>query len=270
MDYKIVFSDIDGTLLNKERQLSPLTKEVIRELQQKIPVILISSRMPAAIRHLQQELHIGHQPLIAFNGALVLIDNKPVHSTEIPLKILEDLNQFNPSEETHLSLYHNDEWFVPQYDQWAAREEHNTGVKPHVMKNAEVIANWKLQKIDPHKIMCMGKEQKINNIINYLFERYAEQLHLYRSKPTYLEIASKKVSKLTAIELLLKERFHFPLSETIAFGDNHNDREMLEAAGLGIAVGNAQPEILKIAAQITHDSHKDGVALSLKQIFKMS
>ena len=270
MEYKIIFSDIDGTLLNKDRQLSSLTKEVIQELQQKIPVILISSRMPAAMRHLQQELHIGHQPLIAYNGALVLIDNIPVHSTEIPLEILQDLNEFNLSEEIHLSLYHNDDWFVPEYDQWAVREEHNTRVKPQVRKNTEVIADWETGKKGPHKIMCMGEEQKIDSIENYLFQKYAKQLHLYRSKPTYLEIASKEVSKLTALQFLLKEHFQLPLNETIAFGDNHNDREMLEAAGMGIAVGNAQPEILKIAKHITRHSHEDGVALSLQQIFKMS
>lgn len=269
MNFKIVFSDIDGTLLNKDRKLSSLTKRVFRELQQKIPIVLISSRMPAAMRHLQEELHIEHQPLIAYNGGLVLVKNKPIHSTEIPLEILKDLHTFNLSEEAHLSLYNNDDWYVPRYDQWAEREEQNTQVKPQVKQNSAVIEEWEKEGKGPHKIMCMGVEEKISAIENYLFERYAHQLHLYRSKPTYLEIANNKISKLTGINLLLKEHFNLSLSETIAFGDNHNDYEMIKAAGMGIAVGNAKQEIIHIARYTAHNSHDDGVAVSLQQLFKM-
>lgn len=269
MSFKIVFSDIDGTLLNKDRKLSLLTKRIFRELQQKIPIVLISSRMPAAMRHLQEELHIGHQPLIAYNGGLILVDNRPIHSTEIPLEILKDLHDFKLSEEVHLSLYNNDDWYVPQYDQWAEREEQNTQVKPQVKQNAEVIEDWEKKGKGPHKIMCMGEEENITAIENHLFERYPNTLHLYRSKPTYLEIANKKISKLTAIELLLEEHFKFSLSETVAFGDNYNDYEMIKAAGMGIAVGNARQEIAQIARQTTHNSHDDGVAVSLQQLFKM-
>ena len=270
MSYKIVFSDIDGTLLNKNRKLSPLTTEVFRELQKETPVVLISARMPAAIRHLQQELGIAHEPLIAYNGGLILVNDTPVHSTEISLEILKELHKFNLSDEVHLSLYHNDEWFVPQKDEWAEREENNTQVKPEVKSNEEAIRSWESEAKGPHKIMCMGAEDKIDKIEKHLFERYKDQLHLYRSKNTYLEIANKKVSKLTAIQLLLKEHFHLSLEEAVAFGDNFNDHDMLKAVGLGIAVGNAKPEILEIAREVTHHSHEDGVAKSLQQIFKMA
>jgi len=71
MKYKIVFSDIDGTLLNKERQLSTSTISEIKKLKNKIPFILISARMPAAMRHLQKELEIEELPIISYNGGLL-------------------------------------------------------------------------------------------------------------------------------------------------------------------------------------------------------
>ena len=269
MNYKIVFSDIDGTLLNKDRKLSALTKQVIQELQKKVPIVLISSRMPAAMRHLQEELHISHQPLIAYNGGLLLINDQPVHSTEIQLDILEQLCDFNKSENVHLSLYNHDDWFVPKADQWAEREENNTLVKAKMKSNEEVIQEWKKENKGPHKIMCMGDEAKITKLADFLFYHHKDQLHLYRSKSTYLEIADKRISKLTAIEKLLKEHFFLSLEETIAFGDNYNDHEMLKAAGMGIAVGNSKAEILEIATEVTHHSHEDGVARSLQKLFGM-
>lgn len=270
MTHKIIFSDIDGTLLNKDRQLSELTKEVIRELQTKVPVVLISSRMPEAMRHLQHELHISHQPLICYNGGLILIDDKPVSSTQISLDILKDLHKFNASLKCHLSLYHGEEWFVPSMDHWAKREESNTRVTPAVMPNEDVIIKWEKENKGAHKIMCMGEEEHIDKIVDHLTKNFGKELHLYRSKPTYLEVANREVSKLTAIKFLLEQHFHFSLEEAIAFGDNYNDYEMLKAVGMGIAVGNAKPEILEIANEITHHGKEDGVAKSLQKLFNLS
>lgn len=270
MTYKIIFTDIDGTLLNKDRVLSPLTLKVFRELQQSIPVVLISSRMPQAMQHLQKELHISHQPLICYNGGLIIVDGKVRSSTEIPWETINDLHNFNREVNCHLSLYNNTDWFVPEMDHWAKREENNTRVRPKVMNIEQVLKNWKPTSKGAHKIMCMGEPEKINSIENHLLEKYGKELHLYRSKDTYLEIANKKVSKLTAINLLLHSHYGFSLEQSIAFGDNHNDYEMLQAAGLGIAVANAKPEVLEIAKQITHPGKEDGVARSLQQLFKLS
>lgn len=270
MTYKIIFTDIDGTLLNKERQLSSLTLQVFQQLKDKLPVVLISSRMPQAMKHLQEELHISHQPLICYNGALISIDGKTVESREIPLEILEDLNDFNLEIECHLSLYNNIHWYVPQMDEWAKREENNTKVTPQIRSMHAVLEDWKTSKKGAHKIMCMGEKEKINAIENHLFDRYQDKLHLYRSKDTYLEVTNKEVSKLTAVKYLLDRHYGYSLEETIAFGDNYNDFEMLKAAGMGIAVGNARPEILEIAKQVTHHNTEDGVAKSLQQLFNLS
>lgn len=270
MDWKIVFTDIDGTLLNKDRELSPLTLKVFRELQKQLPIVLISSRMPQAMQHLQEELHISHQPLICYNGGLILVEGKTISSTEIPWQIIDKLHSFNKNINCHLSLYNNTDWFVPEADFWAKREENNTRVTPVVKPTEDVLCEWKISKKGAHKIMCMGEVDKIDAIEKYLFENHKNELHLYRSKDTYLEIANKEVSKLTAIKLLLDQHFGYSLEESIAFGDNYNDYEMLKAAGLGIAVGNARPEILEIAKQITHHGKEDGVAKSLQQLFNLS
>lgn len=270
MTYKIVFTDIDGTLLNKDRELSPLTLRVVRELQKQIPVVLISSRMPQAMQHLQEELQISHQPLICYNGAQVIVNGKTISSTEIPWEIIMDLHRYNKTINSHLSLFNKTEWFVPAMDFWAKREQNNTKVSPKVKPTEEVLQEWKTSKKGAHKIMCMSEARNVDRIEKHLLKNYKDQLHLYRSKDTYLEIANKEVSKLTAIKKLLDSHFNLTLKESIAFGDNYNDFEMLKAAGLGIAVGNAKPEILEIAGEITKHGKEDGVAISLQQLFNLS
>ena len=269
MQYKIVFSDIDGTLLNHDRELSPNTISTIKNLKDRLPFVLISARMPAAMRHLQADLEIKEQPIICYNGGLILVDGKAISSTEIPLNTLENLSDFNKKMNCHLSLYNSDEWYVPQYDQWAAREENNTKVKPELRSNREVISEWKKDNKGAHKIMAMGDEAHIDKIKDYLSENFPGELHLYRSKPTYLEIANKKISKLTAIKFLLKNHFNLTPEQSIAFGDNYNDVEMIKGVGMGVAVGNARKEVLEVANIVTQSGKEDGVANSLKELFQI-
>jgi len=268
--FKIIFSDIDGTLLNAARDLSKYTIETIEKLSKAdIPFILISSRMPAAMRHLQKKMNIEHLPLISYNGGLIVVDGKPVSSTEIPIEILTQLHQFNQDHDVHLSLFHNDEWYVPRDDFWTQREINNTKVQPEFESNQKVIEKWKKDGKGAHKIMAMGEEEKIDAIKEFLLEKFPDQLHLYRSKPTYLEIAPKTISKLTAVQHLLDTHFRFPLSQSMAFGDNYNDMEMIKGVGMGIAVGNAKPEVLEIAHMVTTPGKEDGVAKSICELLKL-
>jgi len=265
--FKIVFSDIDGTLLNATRELSTVTIQAIKELEElDIPFILISSRMPQAMYHLQEDLGISHHPIIAYNGGLVIVDGKSVSSTEISNHILQSLVDFNLQHDVHLSLFHREEWYVPREDFWSSREINNTKVQPTIMSNKEVLNSWKSYGKGAHKIMAMGEENKIDLIMDHLAAHFDNELHLYRSKATYLEIAPKEISKLTAVELLLKDHFRLPLSQSIAFGDNYNDIEMLQGVGLGIAVGNAKPEVLEVVHMVTSTGQEDGVAQSIREI----
>ena len=269
MKYKIVFSDIDGTLLNKERQLSPSTISEIKKLKNKIPFILISARMPAAMRHLQKELEIEELPIISYNGGLIIVNNQVVSTTEIPVSIIEHLTNWNSNLNCHLSLYHNDEWYVPSMDFWAKREENNTKISPDVKICEDVITKWRIENKGAHKIMAMGDESQIDDIVDFLGNEYPNELHLYRSKSTYLEISPKSISKLTAIKFLLNQHFNFNLEDVIAYGDNFNDVEMLNHVGFGVAVGNARNEAKLVANHITALSIEDGVAESLKQILPL-
>ena len=267
MKYQLVCTDIDGTLLNKDRELSELTIAQVKRISP-IPFVLISSRMPKGMRHLQQQFENTTTPLIAYNGGLVLHGNEVLHSTFINNNVLEATINKCVNTNIHLSLFHADEWYVQTMDYWAKREENNTKVTPTIKSNIEVLNTWKAEGKGAHKIMCMGDENEIDVLYKTLENEFSEEIMLYRSKETYIEISHKSISKKTAIEVLLSNIYpQLSMENVIAFGDNYNDIEMLKAVGLGVAVANANNEVLKIANKVTDTNKNDGVAKSLKELF---
>jgi Cof subfamily protein (haloacid dehalogenase superfamily) len=271
MIWKLVCSDIDGTLLNSERQLSKRTIYILKKVKDEIPVVLISSRMPKAMRHLQEELDVITHPLIAYNGGLVIdytnSEAEILLSIEIPTYIADSVIQFCQGTTIHTSLYHNDEWYVPEMDYWAKREMNNTKVTPEVADLSHVSSQWKSENKGAHKIMCMGEAEDIQRLHDYLTMHHADTVHAYRSKDTYIEIASKKISKLSALNFLLDHSYDIKLSEVMAFGDNYNDVEMIAGVGMGVAVANARDEVKAVSNAITKGNKEDGVAIMLEGLF---
>lgn len=265
---KTIFSDIDGTLLDKNRQLSQKTIQVIKSLPKEISVILASSRMPKAMRHLQAELSIEHRPLVCYNGAYILSsgleDAEVLFSTGIDPVTCRSIVDLAEVGDIHVSLYSGEDWYVPSRDKWAEREERNTKITPLVEDPLSVLDQWTEDNRVVHKIMCMGGENEIGKLHAFLEKEMSKQVHSYRSKETYIEVAPIATSKAHAIKVLHKLLGIDPKT-IMAFGDNYNDIEMLSAVEIGIAVDNAKPEVKLAASHITKANIDDGVALAIEQ-----
>jgi Cof subfamily protein (haloacid dehalogenase superfamily) len=264
MNFQAICTDIDGTLLNKERQLSTRTIQVIKSLDRNFPVILASSRMPSAMRHLQAELNIEHHPIIAYNGGYVLrytpAGVEEYCSIEIPGNVVARILALSKDTSIHNSLYRKDEWFAPALDHWTEREERITKVQSVVTDISEVVQGWISKGQGAHKVMCMGEEHEIHALEHELNTHLANEIHVYRSRPTYLELAPKSISKATGLEVLLAKLYDFPMKSVICFGDNYNDIDLLKCGGFGVAVANAREEVKAVATEIAGRSVEDGVA----------
>ncbi|HET8860304.1 Cof-type HAD-IIB family hydrolase [Marivirga sp.] len=267
--FKAICTDIDGTLLNPDRELSKRTIDIIRSIKDDVSVILASSRMPAAMRHLQETLGITDQPLICYNGGYIISQKdgiKVLDSVEIPFSLCEFIAQWSHNKKLHAGFYLEDDWYAPSDDQWTKREINNTKVQASIYSGLDLMQSWKSLNKGAHKIMCMGEPQLIDQLVAELYAIDAP-LHLYRSKDTYLEIAPLQISKASALNQLLQAELNIEMRDVIAFGDNYNDIEMLKAVGCGVAVGNAKDEVKKIADEITLPGKEDGVAATLEKYF---
>ncbi|MDH4091246.1 MAG: Cof-type HAD-IIB family hydrolase [Cyclobacteriaceae bacterium] len=271
MRIRAVCTDIDGTLLDANRVLSLRTIAAIRDIKDKVPVILASSRMPEAMRHLQRDLGITDHPIICFNGGYIIYfengSQAPciLDSVKMPLSVCNAILDLAARTSIHVSLFMENEWYAAAHDQWTEREARITKVSPVIRPLHEVMDKWRSAHLGPHKVMCMGTITELDQMYTALHARFFNVIHLYRSKSTYLEIAPKAISKATALEMVMEKKSYGNISEVIAFGDNYNDIEMIRDVGWGIAVENAIPEVKAVAKEITLSSKADGVAVVLEK-----
>ncbi|MBN2839068.1 MAG: HAD family phosphatase [Fusobacteriaceae bacterium] len=264
---KMMCLDIDGTLLNSKHQITPKVKEAINRVanDSDIPVILVSARMPKGIAFLQRELGIK-DPMVCYSGALILDRNGQVISKEsISAVDLEEIYKVVNKQTIHMSLYKDDEWFVEKMDCWAQQESEITGIIPGIVDFFDLIKLWKAEGTGPNKILCMAKPHEINSLKEEIKNNAnLNSLNIYPSKTTYLEIMPTNASKTSAISYLEK-KFNVEREEIIAMGDNFNDMDMIEYAGIGVAMGNAPDQVKKIADDITLTNDEDGVAHAIKK-----
>jgi Cof subfamily protein (haloacid dehalogenase superfamily) len=272
MKFNALCSDIDGTLLDSHRALSIRTIAAIHRLPASVPVILASSRMPAAMRHLQVELGRPHAPLICFNGGYVLWERNGAEAPEvwtsihIPLSICQHIVALAKNTPLHVSLFESDHWYAAGEDSWTLREAGITKAHPTFKALDSVLKDWGKKNLGGHKIMCMGPEADIETMYHTLIETFPDELHVYRSKSTYLELAPKSISKATGLTLVMN-KLNIDMQTVIAFGDNYNDVEMLHAVGWGVAVANARDEVKAVAREIAPHHKADGVAVTVEKYF---
>ncbi|MGB1217713.1 MAG: HAD family hydrolase [Saprospiraceae bacterium] len=259
--WKIVFSDIDGTLLNKERQVSKKTLAAYDSIRDKADLVLISSRMPNGMTYTHKQFGVENMPLVCYNGGLVLRDGMNDFMDEgnilldisIPWKTVAEVSDILKDFEANYSVYSYNNWYTTKDDYWTKREENNTQVKAKIVSPDFFRKN----KTNAHKIMLMGRKEEMDTLYKNLEENYSE-LALYRSKDTYIEISHINTSKGLGVNHLLLIHFdEIEVEDTIAFGDNYNDIPLFEAVGYGMAVANAKDELKEVADFVSSFTNKE-------------
>lgn len=264
MDYKIVLSDIDGTLLTSEHRVMPQTAAAIRQLTEKgIPFALVSARMPEAITPIIEEIG-ARAAAICYNGALIITpEGVEIHDARMSHAhtdtVLNLVAQSYPA--ASMSYYAGHTWYVRTRDDVdVQREEGITGV----LSVEEDFRRLIEADILPNKLFAMGAPELIARMEQELSE-VLPALSIVRSAPHLLEIIERTVSKATGIERLLAH-YGIDRSEALAFGDNYNDIPMLRYVGHSVAMGNAPEEIKGIAGSVTEANDAEGIYHFLKQI----
>lgn len=263
--YKIIFSDIDGTLLTSNHEVSEKTVESLKRLKAlNVPFVLVSARMPQGISKVMQKINIK-SPIVCYSGGLVLDEEgKILLSSGINIEKAMNVKRFLRCnwKELSTSCYCYDKWIVDnKKDKWIRQESEITSVEPIEGGLMDIVSNNEVV----HKVLCMGDAHIIDEAQAELKKKY-QGLSIYKSKDTYLEIMDSMAAKSRAMERLCSY-FNIDISETIAIGDNYNDMDMIKAAGIGSAMGNAPEEVKKISDYVTLTNDEDGVATVIEKYF---
>ena len=238
---RIVFSDIDGTLLTDDKRVTEKTEQAVKGLvQQGIPFVLVSARMPEAIYPITEAMGVKI-PLISYSGALVLTEEgETLYSltmkAEHAAAFLEAVEAHFP--QATVNYYAGPHWYVKDTsDPRVALEMKITGAVAERRSFADCLAGDTL----PHKILLM-----------------------MRSAPHLLEIMDASVNKASGIEVMLKH-FGLEASDALSFGDNYNDLEMLRYTGASVAMGNAPQPVKAAAGEVTTSNEEDGIYAYLSE-----
>lgn len=259
---QIVFSDVDGTLLNSQGQITPDTLAAIRNLQEKgIPFVINSGRGPGGIYPLLEEYNL-RCPLAGYSGAVILDENRNVlFHRGIPKADAQKIVDF--IEEKQLDTA----WCFMSLEQWVVKDRSD----PRVQEQEQLVKTQAQEGtidsiVDPqvNKILCISHPDKLPQVHKALAEAFPQYI-MVACADTLLEITDPSVTKGTAIKQLCFT-WNIPLENTIAFGDHYNDVEMLKTAGKGFLMANAPEELKQQFSLHTRSNDEDGIAFALKQL----
>lgn len=259
-----VFCDVDGTLLNTEHRMTTRTIEWIRRIIQRgIPFVIVSARSPSGIYPIMNRYGF-RCGLIAYSGALIMDpDRRILYSREIPADQAADIERFFVSRQYDMSwcIYSVDDWLSPdRSDPRIANEERIVEAQSREGTTADLAKGAGVSKF-----LCICGEGKILQIEEEVRKEFP-LVEVVKSSGILLEIMARNISKAEAVKRYCRHLGITP-ENTIAFGDNYNDVEMLETVGRGIVMGNAPEEIRSRFRFVTADNDHDGIADALQELF---
>lgn len=260
---KLIMSDIDGTILDKNHQLDSHLIELMPLLKQyDIPFVLASARSPLGIAPISKELGITDCPIAFYNGALISLGDKILSQHTIDKKELLLLHDFLKKEfpTVSINVYSGKDWLVNTIDEWVEIEAQITRESPKVTSLADFLQE---EKNLIHKLLLIDNTSTIQKLKETLATMDFPQTDFYLSKDNYLEVTHNQVSKKQAL-LELANYYQLSLSEIMTIGDNYNDIPMIETAGLGVAMGNAPTEVKTCANTVTDSNDQNGVSKAIK------
>lgn len=266
MAIELIAIDMDGTLLNTQHEITPRVKQAIDAARAKgVCVVLATGRPYIGIRRYLRELNMENSGdyCISNNGALV---QKAATGECILQETLnfEDYLYFEAlSREMGVSFQAFD--FETLY---TANKDISKYTLHEVFITGIPLKYRAVEEMDPKlrfpKVMMIDEPEKLDRALEMMPTEAFERFTIMKSAPFYLEILSKRVDKGTGVKMLA-DHLGIAQENVMALGDQGNDIAMVNYAGVGVAMGNAIPELKEIAQFVTGTNIEDGVALAIEK-----
>jgi Cof subfamily protein (haloacid dehalogenase superfamily) len=257
--YKLIALDMDGTLLREDKTISKATHRAIENARNKgVKVVLATGRPAKGIEKYLKTLDLVNDGdyAVAFNGAIVQ-DTKTGQVIAENLMTIEDwdfLYKLSVELNVNIHLLTHSVCITPKWNKYSQLEVDMNNIPLEVLDNSELDRSTTVVKI-----MFIDEPEILSAAIEKIPAEVYEKYTVLRSAPYFLEFLNKSVNKGVGVEMLA-EALGLSPKEVICVGDAGNDIDMIKYAGLGVAMGNAFPEVKEIADYITSSNEEDGVA----------
>lgn len=268
MGIRLVVLDIDGTIAGMSNRVRPAVCEVIAAVQaQGVKVAIATGRMYCSALKFRSQIN-SREPMITYNGAWIgnpetgeRLAHWPVPSERIAE--LLDLAA-EPEWRSHLDVhvYHDDRLYVGEITAQTEDYVSRSTIRPQAVGDLYTLLDRPLTKL----LMLCPDTARLNQLKAHTQSRYQpSELYITQSSPTFLEFTHPQASKGQALRYLAANYYNISMDQVLAIGDNYNDLDMIEAAGVGIAMGDAPPAVQAIATWVAPNVEADGVAVALER-----
>ncbi|MCB0952274.1 MAG: HAD family phosphatase [Microthrixaceae bacterium] len=255
---RLVLSDVDGTLINSRRELTPATVDAVGRLRDAGVIFAVTSgRPPRGLSMLIDPLRID-TPLAAFNGGeFVSPAMEEQRTLDVPADLVEPIISTMRSHGLFAWLYSGAEWYVTDPSgTHVAQEAATVEFQPTVVDTLAGVGP--VAKIvgasDDHEAVARAAEATR--------AEFGHSVSAARSQPYYLDVTHPNANKGAVVTHLGRE-FDIPLESVATLGDMPNDVLMFAHCGTSIAMGNASLEVQRSARHVTDSNDEDGFARAI-------
>jgi Cof subfamily protein (haloacid dehalogenase superfamily) len=263
--YRLLALDLDGTLIGPDLTISARTKIAISQLMaQGIIVTIATGRMFQSALPFAKDLNIS-TPLICYQGAMVAnpITKEILYHLPVPLPLARQVIEATREDGLHINAYLDDELYVDRITEEAALYSSISKVEAHPVGNLLTFLDR-----EPTKLVIIGKHLEIDQITSKLNAKFGSVLYVAKSYDRFCEVAHPDCGKGRALAQIAA-KLGIARSEVVAIGDNPNDVDMVQWAGLGIAMANGTGEVIAAADWVTGNIGEDGVAQAIERFFEI-
>ena len=264
MKISLIAMDLDGTLKSDTKEITPRTCAALMEAQKRgIRLVLASARPSPGLRRECDTLNMQNFGgiLMSYNGGRIVeaAKGQVLYETAMEKETAVSLLQFLKTLPVTPILDDGKQFYVTD----AAGYKVDYECKNNDMVCTEVEDLTKLD-FAPVKILMSVREAQLKETQARIAAVLPPELHVLQTAPFYLEIIPSGINKGRGLETVCR-LLNIPLEETVAFGDQQNDITMIQKAGMGVAMGNAAPEVKAVADQVPLSNNDDGIAYILEQ-----
>ncbi len=261
MKYKFMAVDIDGTLLNSSGQLTEKTVEAVRKAAAAGVVVSLSTGRPLqGVTKFVKALGLEDTPCILYNGALVYYSGEIIYSLTITPSVAEKVVKEGHARNSTMICWANNALYAEADNEKIRFYKSISGVEPIIVDDLSSLKNEGITKF-----VWYDDEQSTPRYYAEMLAIMGEEIGVYPSRKDFLEFVNKDCSKATAIKSIT-DRLGIKREEIVAVGDGFNDVPMLEYAGLGVAMGNADDRVKRRADFVTSSCDEDGLASLIENV----
>lgn len=260
---RLIVSDMDGTLLTEDKEILPRTAELVRRVAAAgIRFVLASARPPCSARRYADELGLG-TPLICYNGALLKeSDGREMLSRPLPTDTAVALARFARERGLYIKVYADDVFFVEEPGEKTARYSSRYFIPFRAV--GDVARFVGAERLSPHAMVIHTDPEMLAGTTAEVERLFAGRVNCHCPNEHAIHVSAAEASKLGAL-MLLAEGWGIRKEEVVAIGDGSNDLEMVRWAGIGVAVANAAPELIRAADWVAPGENGAGVAQALER-----